>query len=142
MWLWDWHFYHSCLHIDRKIMFWILKSFSLTLRDTLERTPKVISDQNSFSRFQSWCWFRCWNLLSKNQANWLALKILVSQDFPLPSHQSNSDQISTHQSSPHPMFYVLPMKALLPLLLLEVGDWSLKTKNGHKNLNIKKSQFF
>ena len=41
---------------------WILKKLiSLTLRDTLERTPKVISDQNLFSRFQSWCWFWCWS---------------------------------------------------------------------------------
>ena len=41
---------------------WILKNLiSLTLRDTLERIPKVISDQNLFSRFQSWCWFWCWS---------------------------------------------------------------------------------
>ena len=37
------------------------KLISLTLRDTLERTPKVISDQNLFSRFQSWWWFWCWS---------------------------------------------------------------------------------
>ena len=36
--------------IDRSIMFWILKSFSLMLRDTLERTPKVISNQNLFNQ--------------------------------------------------------------------------------------------
>ena len=29
------------------------KLISLTLRDTLERTPKVISNQNLFGRFQS-----------------------------------------------------------------------------------------
>ena len=29
------------------------KLISLTLRDTLERSPKVISDQNLFSRLQS-----------------------------------------------------------------------------------------
>ena len=52
MWLWDWHFYHSCLHIDRRIIFWILKNSS----DTLKRTPKVISNENLFSRFQSWWW--------------------------------------------------------------------------------------
>ena len=32
-------------------------------------------------------------------------------------------------STPH--IYILPMKALHPLWLLEVGDQSLKTKNGH-----------
>ena len=34
---------------------------SLTLRDTLKRTPKVISNQNLFSRLQSRCWFWCWS---------------------------------------------------------------------------------
>ena len=37
------------------------KLISLTLRDTLKRTPKVISNQNLFSRFQSWCCFWCWS---------------------------------------------------------------------------------
>ena len=37
------------------------KLISLNLRDTLERTSKVISNQNLFSRFQSWCWFWCWS---------------------------------------------------------------------------------
>ena len=59
MWLWNWYFYHSCLHIDGRIMFWILNNLTLTLRDTLERTPKVISNQNLFSRSQSWYWFWC-----------------------------------------------------------------------------------
>ena len=35
-----------------KELFWILNNLSLTLRDTLEGTPKVISNQNLFSRFQ------------------------------------------------------------------------------------------
>ena len=61
IWLWDWHFYLLRLHIDKRIMFWILNNLSLTLRDTFERTPKVISNQNLFSRFQSWCWFWCWS---------------------------------------------------------------------------------
>ena len=26
MWIWDWHFYRSCLHIDGRIIFWILKN--------------------------------------------------------------------------------------------------------------------
>ena len=34
--------------------------------------------------------------------------------------KSKIDQISTHQSSPS-VFYILPMKTLLPLLLLEMG---------------------
>ena len=46
MWLWHWHFYHSCLHIDGRIKFWILTNLSLTLRDTLESTPKVNSNKN------------------------------------------------------------------------------------------------
>ena len=39
MCLWDWYFYHSCLHIDGKIKYYILRN----LRDTLERTLKVIT---------------------------------------------------------------------------------------------------
>ena len=35
-------------------------------------------------------------------------------------HQSKIDQIFTHESLPS-NFYILPMEALLPLLLLEVG---------------------
>ena len=31
VWLSDWHFYYSCLPIDGKIIFWILKG--LTLRE-------------------------------------------------------------------------------------------------------------
>ena len=38
------------------------------------------------------------------------------------THQSKSNQISTHHGFPHPIFYILPMKALLPLLLLEAGN--------------------
>ena len=37
------------------------KLISFTLRDTLKRTPKVISNQNLLCRFQSWCWFWCWS---------------------------------------------------------------------------------
>ena len=63
------------------------KLISLTLRDTLKRTQKVISNQNLFRRFQSWCWFWCWswclNFVSKNQAIWLAFKILGLQSFSL-----------------------------------------------------------
>ena len=42
------------LHIDGRIIFWILNNLTLTLRNTLERTPKVMSNQNLFSRFQLW----------------------------------------------------------------------------------------
>ena len=88
MWLWDWHFYHTCLYIDGRIIFWIFKKLiSLTLRDTLKRIPKVISDQNLFSRFQSWCWFWCWswclNFVYKNQTIWLTSNILGLQGFLL-----------------------------------------------------------
>ena len=58
MWLWNWHF-HVCILMEE--LFWILHNLTLTLRDTLERTPKVISNQNLFSRFQSWYWFWCWS---------------------------------------------------------------------------------
>ena len=40
------------------------KLISLTFRDALKRTPKVISKQNLFSRFQSWCLFWCWSWCS------------------------------------------------------------------------------
>ena len=40
----------------------------------------------------------------------------------IPPVSQKSDQISTHQSPPTPNFYILLMKALLPLLLLEVED--------------------
>ena len=86
-WLWDWHFYLLRLRIDKRIMFWILNNLSLTLRDTFERTPKVISNQNLFSRFQSWCWFWCWswclNFVYKNQTIWLTSNILGLQGFLL-----------------------------------------------------------
>ena len=107
VWLWDWHFYHSCLPIDGRIIFWILKNLtlrdtlSLTLRDTLRRTPKVISNQNLFSRFQLWCWFWCWPL-QKNQAIWLALKILGTQDFPLQPGWSGASSISQKVPNPYP----------------------------------------
>ena len=105
--LWDWHFYHLCLPIDRRIIFWILKNLnlrdtlSLTLRDTLGRTPKVIRYQNLFSRFQSW-WFWCWPL-QKNQAIWLALNILGTQGFPLKPGWSGTSSISQKVTKSLPM---------------------------------------
>lgn len=34
VWFWSWHFYHSCLYIYTKIMFWFLRIISLTLMVT------------------------------------------------------------------------------------------------------------
>ena len=70
MWLWGWPFYHSCLHIDGRIMFWILKNISLTLRDTLERTPEAISNQNFSGRFLSWYWTIIQKMNSKSDWPW------------------------------------------------------------------------
>ena len=131
MQLWDWHFYHSCLSIDRRIILWILKNLSLrntlslNLKDTLGRTPKVISNQNLFSKFQSWCWFWCWPL-QKNQAIWLALKILGTQGFPLQPGWSGASSISQKVTKS------LPIRvSLLPLNLYIIITWSwaLKSKN-------------
>ena len=112
-------FYHSCLPIDGRIIIWILKNLtlrdtlSLTLRDTLGRTPKVISNQNLFSRFQLWCWFWCWPF-QKNEAIWLALKILGTQSFPLPSDWSGAPSVSQKVTkslpirvSPHQIYTLL-----------------------------------
>ena len=92
-------------------------TLSLTLRDTLERTPKVISNQNLFSRFQSWCWFWCWPL-QKNQAIWLALKILGTQGFPLQPGWSGASSISQKVTKSLPI-RVSPHQ--IYTLLLEVG---------------------
>ena len=126
----DWRFYHSCLPIDGRIIFLILKNLtlrdtlSLNLRDTLGRTPKVISNQNLFSRFQLWCWFWCWPF-QKNQAIWLALKILGIQGFPLQSGWSGAPSVNQKVTkflpirvSPHQIY---------TLLLLKLGI--IKSKN-------------
>ena len=125
--LWDWHFYHSCLHIDVGIMFSILKNLSLTLRDTLERTPKVISNQNWFSRFQSWCWTAIQKMNSKDKAfletfcvkessTLIGLGNFGATGFSITAvlgqyflHQSKSDQV----------FHIPSMKTLLPHYYLE-----------------------
>ena len=36
----NWHFYDPCVHIDVKIMFWILRKINLTLRDTWRKLQK------------------------------------------------------------------------------------------------------
>ena len=127
----DWHFYHSCLPIERRIIFWILKNLSLrdtlslTLKDTLGRTPKVISNQNLFSKFQSWCWFWCWPL-QKNQAIWLALKILGTQGFPLQPGWSGASSISQKVTKSLPIRVSLPR---LNLYIIITWSWALKSKH-------------
>ena len=47
------------------------KLISLILKNPLERTPKVISNRNLFSRFQSWCWFWCADQCKRiKQSDW------------------------------------------------------------------------
>ena len=110
------------------------KLISLTLRDTLKRTPKVISNQNLFSRLQSWCWFWCWswclNFVWKNQAIWLALKILELQGFSNPWFFKS-------QISPDPPLF--STKFLHFYLKLEIKE--LKQKMVTKIFNNKISQF-
>ena len=118
MCLWDWHFYYSCLYIDGRIMFWFLKNLSLTLRGTLERVPKVISNQDLFSWFQSWCWTSIQKMNSEDKAflekfcvkessSLVGLEIFGGARFSItimlewyPSHKSKSNQIFSHQSPP------------------------------------------
>ena len=145
MWLLDWHFYHSSLNIGGRIMFWILKNLSLILRDILVRTPEVISNQNLFSRFQSWCWTIIQKMNSKDKATlekfcvkessnliclgnfWAAgvsSTAVLGWYFP---NQSKSDRMSTHRSPPHTKFLHSPHESLtLPII-----TWSgrLKSKN-------------
>ena len=126
---------------------------SLTLRGTLQRSPRVISNQNLSIRFQSWYWntIQIWiqkikafwrNFMQKNQTIWLVLKILELQGFSLqpvwgdtPTSMKN-DQNSTHQSHPTTNFYIHPKKTLLPPII----TWGLKTKNGNKNSQKKKKK--
>ena len=127
-----------CLHIDGRIMFWILNNLTLTLRDTLERTPKVISNQNSFSRFQyeilckrmkqtDWPWkysdcrvfyySRVGVVLTPSAKKW---PNLYQSEFPLPS------------------FLHSPYESLTSLII----TLSLKTKNGHKNFQQQNKSIF
>ena len=126
-----WDFYHSCLPIDRRIILWILKNLSLrntlslTLKDILGRTPKVISNQNLFSKFQSWCWFWCWPL-QKNRAIWLALKILGTQGFPLQLGWRGASSISQKVTKSLPIRVSL---LRLNLYIIITWSWALKSKN-------------
>ena len=49
IWPWDWHFYHSSLHIDRRIIFWILKNLSTWLYGTLWKEPQKFSVTKIYS---------------------------------------------------------------------------------------------
>ena len=141
MCLWDWHFYHPCLHIDRIITFWILKNLSLTLRDTLERISKVSCNQNLFSRPQS----RYWNATQKMNSNdkvfsgEMLSKRIEQSDWPynfwscrvfhysfvrvaLPPSVKKWPNLHLSWAPPHQIFRYSPGKSYSILLLLEVGD--------------------
>ena len=131
MWLWDWHFYHSFLSpIDGGVIFYILKNLTLrdtlnlTLSNTLGRTPKVVSNQNLFNRFQSWCWFWCWPLY-KNQGIWLVLKILGAQGFPLQPGWRGASSISQKVTKSLPI-RISPQP---DLYIIITWSWALKSEN-------------
>ena len=90
--IWDWNFYDSYLHIDGGIMLSILKNLRLTLKDTLEKTPKVISNQNLFSIYVS-------------------IKMLLK----------NWPKLHPSESPSTPNFYILPMKTLIPPIFTRSG---------------------
>ena len=138
MWLWVWHFYDSCLHNDRKSMLWILKIVSLTLRDTLEWTPKVISNQNSFSRFQ-------YEILCKRmkQTDWpwkySDCRVFYYSRVGVVLTPSAKKWPNLYQSKfPLPSFLHSPYESLTFLII----TLSLKTKNGHKNFQQQNKSIF
>ena len=115
------------------------KLVSLTVRDTLERSPKVIGNQNLFSRFQSWCWFWCWswcwNFAEKNQASnqdwsskfwgWRVFHYSLVGVVLLPSvkkwpnlHPLESPPRPTSKFLHSPNFYIII-----------IWSWKLKSKN-------------
>ena len=106
------------------------KLISLTLRDTLKRTPKVISNQNLFSRLQSWCWFWCWSwcliFVQKNQAIWLALKIFGLQGFSLQPVWVSAPSISQKVTKS------LLTRPPFPTKFLHIITWSWRSKNKNK----------
>ena len=157
MWLWGWHFYHSCLHIDERIVL-NFKNLSLTIRDTLEGTPEVISNQNLLSRFQSWCWTAIRKINSKDKAflenfcvnessNLTGLENFWAAGFSITARFGGTPTISHHTPPnlppppPPPNLYNLPRKALLSpyyQLKWEIKVWKLQTVI--KNFNNKISQ--
>ena len=121
------------------------KLISLTFRDALKRTPKVISKQNLFSRFQSWCLFWCWSWCSIlcnriKQSGWpwkfwgcrvfhyslvglvLPLSVKKRPNLPWPPTPTN--------------FYI---HQVFTLLLLEVG---IKRNNDYKNFQQQNKSIF
>ena len=109
---------------------------SLTLRDTLKRTPKVISNQNLFSRFQTWCWFWCWSYLNLckriKQSEW-SWKFWGHRVFHysrvglvLP-YQSESDQISSYSPPPPP--FITKFLHSPNFYIIITWSWRLKNKN-------------
>ena len=90
-------------------------------------------------------------LVQKNQAIWLALKILVPQGFPLQPCWVGTPPISQTVAKsppiiflppPHQIFTFSPWKPYSNLSLLEVGDEILKTKNGNKSFQQKNNSLF
>ena len=109
------------------------KLISLTLTDTLKRNPKVISNHNFFSRFQSWCCFWCWSwclhFVQKNKTIWLVLKILGLQGFSLqpvwisaPLSVRKWPNLSWPAPPSPPFLTKFLNSPNFYILLLEVGD--------------------
>ena len=114
----------------------------------LERTPKAISNENLFCRFQPWYWTVIQKMNSKDKSflekfsvreksNLTGLEHFGATEFSIVGELGVAlflvvkkwlDLIPTHQSPyrpplvfPHPPNFYLPMKALLSLLVLEMG---------------------
>ena len=115
------------------------KLISLTLRDTLKRTPKVISNQNLFSRFQSWCWFWCWSWCS------ILCKRIKQSDWPWKFwgcrvfHYSRVGLVLPlsvrkwpNLFRPSPPFAPFPTKFLHSPNFYIVITWSWRLKNKNK----------
>ena len=111
------------------------KVLSLTWRNTLKRTPKVISNQNLFSRFQSWCWFWCWSwcLKKQNQA-------IKQSDWPWKFwdrrvfHYSRVGLVHPLSARKWPNLPRLPPPPPTPLsppnfYIIITWSWRLKNKN-------------
>ena len=114
---------HSCLNIDAKIMFWILKKYKLNFKGHLKTTSKAISNQNVFCRFQSWCWTVIQTMNSEDKtflerfcvtesSNLIDLENFAVTGFTIMGrlgwyspHQPKNDQISIIRV-PSPNFYI------------------------------------
>ena len=107
------------------------KLISLTLRDTLKRTPKVISNQLLFSRFQSWCWWWYLNFVQKNQAIWLAFKILGPQGFLFQLGWVSAHSISQNVTKSPP-----PLSPPFPTRFLHHYYWKLEIKEQKQKIAI------